>query len=87
MAIARWTIVCLIIVALFVANTPASREQMRQGWEDARPGVVALMDGVYAVVRTLINGDGHDDRIDDAPVSPEADFDRVVTMDYALAFD
>lgn len=85
MHIARLMIVFLIIVAFLFANTPETREQMMQTWEHARPNVVAFMDGMYAVIRTLINGDGHHNRVDDSPVHPEMDFDRIVTMEKSLA--
>jgi hypothetical protein len=84
---ARLMIVFLVIVALIFANDPITREQMSEGWEQARPGVVAFMDGMYAMVRTLINGDGQGDWIDDYPVHPDVDFDRIVTMDKALFFE
>ena len=80
----RLLIVFLIIVTLLFAFHPVTREQARQGWENARPIVVALMDGVYALVRAFIAGDGQNDRIDDNPVSPDVDFDRVVTMNRSL---
>ena len=76
----RLFIIFLLIVTLLFAFHPVTREQVSQGWETARPAVVAVMDGVYAIVRTLIAGDGRDDRIDDKPVSPDVDFDRVITM-------
>ena len=79
----RLFIVFLLIVTLLFAFHPVTREQVSQAWETARPAVVAVMDGVYAIVRTLIAGDGRDDRIDDKPVSPDVDFDRVITMNSA----
>lgn len=82
----RLLIVFLILVTLLFAFHPVTREQARLGWENGRPVVVALMDGMYAIVRTLIAGDGHHDRIDDNPVAPDVDFDRVVTMNSALPF-
>lgn len=84
MYIARLLIVSLIILALAFAYTPGTRAQVEHGWESARPTLVAFMDGMYAVVRTLINGDGHDDWIDDSPASPGGDFDRIITMGGAL---
>lgn len=77
---ARLIVVSLLIVSLLVAASPQAREEMGQAWETARPTVVALMDGVYAVVRTLIAGDGRNDRIDSDPVVPDANFERIVTM-------
>jgi hypothetical protein len=80
----RLIVVFLIIVTLVFASSPITREWVQQNWENARPFVIAVMDGVYAIVRTLVVGDGIDDRIDDKPVSPDADFDRVVTMSSGL---
>ena len=80
----RLIVVFLIIVTLVFASSPITRERVQQTWENARPVVIAVMDGVYAIVRTLVVGDGIDDRIDDKPVSPDADFDRVVTMSSGL---
>ena len=79
---ARLMIVFLLIVAAFMAYDPAALEERREAWVEIRPTVVAFMDGMYAVVRDLIAGDG-DDRIDDSPDVPEVDFDRIVTMDQA----
>jgi hypothetical protein len=76
----RLILISLLILTIVFAYDPITREQVIQGWESARPTVVALMDGLYALVRTLIVGDGRHDRIDDTPVSPGGDFDRIVTM-------
>lgn len=81
---ARLMIVVLLIVAAFLAHDPAALEERREAWVEIRPTVVALMDGMYAVVRDLIAGDGKD-RIDDSPDVPEVDFDWIITMDQACA--
>jgi hypothetical protein len=73
-----------LILAIVVAYQPATREQMKDTWEHVRPTAVAVMDGLYSVVRTLISGDGRDDQIDNDPVSPAGDFDRIVTLKPAL---
>jgi hypothetical protein len=80
----RLILISLLILTIVFAYNPVTREQVMQGWESARPTVVVLMDGMYALVRTLIAGDGRHDRIDDSPASPDVDFDRIVTMDNAL---
>jgi hypothetical protein len=80
----RLLVVFLTILMLIFASSPITRERAGQSWENARPTLIAVMDGVYAIVRTLIAGDDRDDRIDDGPVSPDVDFDRVVTMNSAL---
>jgi hypothetical protein len=76
----RLFIVFLVLVAMVVAFSPANREQAHVAWENARPVVVSLMDGMYAAVRTLIAGNDRHNRMDDNPGSPGGDFDRIVTM-------
>ena len=80
MVMARLIIVFLLIIAVLVAYSPQARESMSQAWDYVRPAVVALMDGLYAAVRTLIAGDGRDDQMDNEPVAPGVNFDRIVTM-------
>ena len=81
---ARLIIVFVLILTAVVAYNPLTQEQAKEGWAHVRPAVVAFMDGMYAVVRTLIAGDGNDDWIDDHPISPGGDFDRIVTLSSAL---
>lgn len=81
----RVIVVFLLIVAVVFAYSPVSREQVKENWQIIRPGVVELMDSVYATVRTLIAGDGRDDRIHDNPIAPGVDFERVVTMSSGLS--
>jgi hypothetical protein len=76
----RLFFVFLLIVGMVVAFNPTNREQAHVAWEHVRPVAVALMDGMYSAVRTLIAGEGHDNHIDDNPASPGGDFDRIVTM-------
>ena len=80
----RLFFVFLVLVAMVVAFNPVNREQAHVAWEQARPVVVSLMDGMYAAVRTLIVGEDHQDHIDDNPGSPGGDFDRIVTMSPVL---
>lgn len=80
----RLFVVFLLIVGMVVAFNPANREQAHVAWEHVRPVAVALMDGMYSVVRTFIAGDSHDNHIDDNPASPGGDFDRIVTLSPAL---
>jgi hypothetical protein len=80
----RLIVVFLLIVAVVFAYSPVSREQVKENWQIIRPGVVEIMDSVYATVRTLIAGDGRDDRIHDNPIAPGVDFERVVTMSNGL---
>lgn len=81
---ARLMIIFLLIVAALIAYDPEARQGGIEAWVEVRPTVVAFMDGMYAAVRELIAGDGREDWIDDNPVPPEIDFDRIVTMDQAF---
>jgi hypothetical protein len=76
---ARLIIVFLLIVAVLVAYNPQARQQASQTWESVQPGVVALMDHVYAMVRSVIAGNETHNRTND-PGSPGGNFDRIVTL-------
>jgi len=76
----RLIAVFLIILAIVVAYNPVGREQMSEVWQTIRPTVVEFMDGLYATVRNLIAGNGHENHIDDTPSSPGVNFERIVTM-------
>lgn len=80
----RLMIVFFLILAALMVYDPAAREEGMEAWVEVRPKVVAFMDGMYAIVRDLIAGDG-DDRIDDTPDVPDGDFDRIVTMKQVFA--
>jgi hypothetical protein len=43
------------------------------------------MDGFYATIRNVISGDGSNDPIDETPVDPGINFDRIVTMSNSLS--
>ena len=80
MYIARWFLIFGLILVALVAYHPATHGQVQQGLEYVRLAMVAIMDGLYSTVRTFITGDGQHEPIDDQPVSPGLDFDRIVTM-------
>jgi hypothetical protein len=84
MSIARWFIVFGLILVALTALNPATRGQVQQSLEHARPTIAALVDSLYLTARTLIAGDGQREQIDDHPVAPEVDFDRIVTRDSSL---
>jgi hypothetical protein len=74
------TVILLILVILF-AYSPQVRETVTGSWEMVRPGAVALMDNVYAVVRSVLTGNGPHDRLQTpSPSSPDVNFQRIVTM-------
>jgi hypothetical protein len=81
MYIARWFIIFGLILVALVAYHPATQGQVQATLEHVRPVMVTLMDGLYSMVRTLVTGEGQHKQIDDQPVSPGFDFDRIVTMD------
>lgn len=78
MYVARRIGIFFLIVALLVAYVPQARSGMSEAWQAARPGVVAFMDGVYAVVRSLVAGSDATDGIHNDP--PEVDYDLIITM-------
>ena len=77
---ARLLIVFVLIVAAIVAYQPQAQQRAGETWDSIKPVVVSVMDGLYATVRILIAGDGQNDPIDNNPVPPGGDFDRIVTM-------
>lgn len=84
MYMARLLIVFFLIVAAVLAYQPQTQQRAGETWENIKPVVVTVMDGLYATVRMLIAGDGQNDPVDNAPVAPGGDFDRIVTMNSAL---
>ena len=46
MYVARWIILSLVIVSILLASSPQMWAVTSQAWDDARPGVVQVMDGV-----------------------------------------
>jgi hypothetical protein len=78
---ARSITVILLIFAILVAYNPQVREKGAESWEIMRPSVVALMDNVYAAVRGVIAGNDSKDWMETpSPVSPSANFERIVTL-------
>lgn len=76
----RWIALFLVILTVLVAYNPVAHEQVSGIWQIARPVVVEVMDGVYAAVRGVIAGNENDNHIDDTPVYPGVNFERIVTM-------
>ena len=75
MYIARTFVLMFLILAIVLGFSPAVQGELSQAWESARPGVLNLMDGMYALVRGFVAGaDSHID--DDAP---GVDFDMITT--------
>jgi hypothetical protein len=77
MHIARSIIILFLILAIVFTYGPLARGEVSQAWKDARPGVILLMDGLYATIRNFVAGtDSHDGINDDAP---SVDFDIIIT--------
>jgi hypothetical protein len=77
---ARLITIILLIMAILIAYNPQLRELVMDTWEATGPIIVQLMDGVYAIIRNVIVGDGLNDQMDHPPADPGGDFDRIVTM-------
>ena len=70
-------VVFLILAIVFSYSLPGRRE-MSQAWEDVRPGVIQVMDGLYATIRNLVAGMDANNGIDDK--APGVNFDEVITL-------
>lgn len=80
MYVARFIIVVLfLILAIVVSYSPEVRRNVSQSWEDVRPAVVEVMDGVYATIRNIVAGTDSKNGIDDD--APGVDFELITTMD------
>ena len=77
MYLARLTIVLFLIVGIVLTTSPLLRGEVNQAWEDARPGVLQLMDGLYAAIRNFVVGTGTQDGVDDD--APGVDFNIIIT--------
>jgi hypothetical protein len=76
---ARMAVALLLILIIVIAYNPAVRETVRETWENIRPALVNFMDNLYAGIRNLITGNKSDTQIEQQPVAPEFNFDRIVT--------
>jgi hypothetical protein len=79
MHVARLMIVSFLILAILFTYSPHAKAEVSQYWEHVRPGVILLMDDLYATVRNFVAGPDSNDGIEDN--APGVDFDRIITMD------
>ena len=79
MHVARLIIVSFLILAILFTYSPPAKAEVSQYWEHVRPGVILLMDDLYATVRNFVAGPDSNDGIEDN--APGVDFDRIITMD------
>ena len=84
MHIGRLIIVLFLILMVVLTTSPLVRGEVDQAWEDARPGIIQLMDGVYAAIRNFVAGAGSHDGINDD--APGVDFDIIITKDGRVLF-
>ena len=77
MYIVRLLILSFLILAIVIAYTPQARVFASVAWIHARPGVIALMDNMYATFRNFVVGnDPHNGIHDNAP---GVNFDLIIT--------
>lgn len=79
MHVARLIIVSFLILAILFTYSPPAKAEVSQYWEHVRPGVILLMDDLYATVRNFVAGPDSNDGIEDN--APGVDFDRIITRD------
>ena len=79
MHVARLILLSFLILGILFTYSPFVKEEASQFWEHVRPGVIVLMDDLYATVRNFIAGTDSSDGIEDN--APWVDFDTIITMD------
>ena len=79
MYVARLILASILILGIVFMYSPLAREETRQFWEHIRPGVIVLMDDLYATLRNFVAGNDSNDGIEDN--APGVDFDRIITID------
>ena len=79
MALIRFLVVLLLLLVVVTAYQPQARQAVGQMWESFRPGLIVLMDSMYAAIRSIVVGTDSHDQIDNDPASPGVDFDYIVT--------
>lgn len=80
MHISRLLIVLFLTLAIVFTTSPLMRGEVNRAWEGAQPGVLLLMDSVYAAIRNFVAGTGSHDGVNDD--APGVDFDIIVTMSH-----
>ena len=79
MHVVRWIIVSFLIVAIMIASSPQAWTATSQAWDHARPDVIEVMDGLYAIIRNVVAGSDPHEGIDGD--APGVDYDIIITMD------
>lgn len=76
----RSIFIVFLILAVLVSITPQAQANITATWESARPAVVQVMDDLYTAVRGFVAGNGLHHEINENPITPDADFDIIITM-------
>lgn len=84
MTVARLITILFLVLAVVLVYSPGVRGEVDQAWVYARPGVIALMDNLYATIRNIVAGTNSHDGIHDD--DPGVDFDIIITEDRAVLF-
>jgi hypothetical protein len=79
---ARLIIVSFLLLAIVVTFSSQGREATSRAWEDMRPTVVEVMDGLYATIRSFVAGEDPHESIDDH--APGVNFDLIITLDHGV---
>lgn len=74
----------LLILVILVSIHPQTQAKITAAWESIRPAVVESMDSLYAAVRSFVAGDDSDHQMNEDPVTPDVNFDVIITMKSAL---
>lgn len=68
------------LVGTVIAINPRARAEATELWEEAKPTLVAWRDKVSEVFQGFISSNGSDTQIEQNPVSPEFNFDIIITF-------
>jgi len=79
MHVVRWIIVSFLILAIMIASSTQTWTATSQAWEQTRPEVIEVMDGLYAILRDFVAGSDPHEGIDGD--APGVDYDIIITMD------
>ena len=79
---ARIIIVSFLLLALVATLSSGAWEITSLTWEDMRPTVVEVMDGLYATLRSFVAGEDSHQSVDDN--APGVNFDLIITLDYGV---
>ena len=79
---ARLLVVLFLIVVIVFTYRVEGQKEMGRAWQAVRPGVIQVMDGLYAAIRNFVAGTEANGGIDDT--APGVNFDEIITMGQEL---